>query len=157
MANPDPDLYTISVGVKPVFGTLGRERPLCAALSFDVTSRPFDEKSQRATVKPVWDGHSLVVRPGDYVQLKVGCIGFPVQSKARLRVEWKALDGREWPDAPVSAEQPAQVPPNAGFDGKRFSFRPVIALPDRLDTYCDLTREGNTVIGYDPDMFVDEC
>lgn len=151
MANPDPDIYTVHVGAKPVRGR-GRRRDLAGALTIAVTRTPKDGKSIR-----VRNPANLVMRPGDSLQFELGDIPFP-KKDPRMRIDWKWLTGKEWPDAPTVAGKPGRLPPDAGFACQLFRYCISVSLGvDAKLPVQEVDAEGHTVITIDPDIGSDEC
>lgn len=152
MANPNPDLYTIRVGASPVNSPLSG-KPLYAGLTFEVVRKPASGKEREAKVE---DPHNLVLRPGDFLSFEIGEVAVPCD-QPRLSVEWKAITGKEWPEAPRSPGKPAQIPPKAGFACQLYSYAASLdlGLDARLPAQkleCD-----KTIVTYDPGFGTDEC
>lgn len=154
MANENPELFRIHVGVKRIDSPTTR-KPLSAALTFDVTREPLIDKG--VPYRGELDPQNLVVRPGDAIEFAVGKIEFDAP-KPILKVKWKSLTGKEWAEAPVYAGKRGQVPARAGFGGQVFCFRAEIDLRTNLRLPAQIvSTEATTLVGVDPEVIVDEC
>ena len=152
MANPNPDLYVIRVSAEPVVSPTTK-RVLYGALQFDVRRRADCGSGRERKV----DIDTLVVRPGDSLTFELGEIPF-VSKAPRLRLNWKFPTGKRWGDAPNKPGVVAQIPPDKGFGGMRFSFGAKIDLNvDAKLPAQSVSRKGTTVLKLDPDVVVDEC
>ena len=151
MANPNPDLYTVRIGAKPVISPTTR-KPVYGALTFEATRTPAEGKPVE-----VADPLNLLMRPGDSIQFEIGKIDLPV-GEATLAVSWKSKTGKDWPDAPKSAGKPGRLPPNAGYGNQLWSYTVSLDLGAnaRLPAQSVDSR-GNTVISIDPDAGSEEC
>lgn len=152
MANPNPDLYTIRIGADAVKSP-NSGKPLYAGLTFEVVRKPVDGKSREgATLSP----HNLVLRPGDYVAFEIGEVTVPCD-QPRLKIEWKAITGKEWPEAPTSPGKPVQIPPKAGFACQLYSYSASLDLGVNAKFPAQKVDCDNTVVTLDPDFGTDEC
>lgn len=155
MANENPELFKINVGVKRIDSPTTR-KPLSAALTFDVTREPLMGKGV-VPYRGEIDAHSLVVRPGDALEFAIGKIEFDVP-KPTLKVDWKSLTGKQWAEAPVYPGKRAQIPAKAGFGGQIFAFRAEIDLRTNLRLTAQVvSTESTTLVSIDPEVIVDEC
>ena len=152
MANPNPDLYTIRIGAQPVKSPR-TGKLLQGALTFEVVRKPIEGKGRESQVE---DPHNLVVRPGDYVEFQIGDVELPCE-EPRLKVEWKAVTGKEWPDAPLVPGKPAQMPPKAGYACQLFSYAASLDLGLDAKLPAQRVESDHTVITYDPGCGCDEC
>lgn len=154
MANENPELFTIHVGVKRIDSPTSR-KPLTAALTFNVTRQPLLGKG--VPYRGDLDPHSLVVRPGDAIEFEIDKIEFDAP-KPTLQITWKSLTGKEWPEAPAFPGKRGQVPPKAGFAGQIFAFRAEMDLRTNLRLPAQvISTEMTTLVGIDPEVIVDEC
>ena len=153
MANEKPDLYTIRISAVPV-ASPRTGRKLFGTLLYRVTRKPFIEQCDETTVA---SAHNLIIRPGDYVAFELDKIELPSKN-AKLTVDWKAVTGKEWEDAPRTTGKPGQIPPDAGFACQIYSYTASLDLGVDAELpaqKCNM--EGSTVITLDPDVETDEC
>ena len=154
MANDNPELFRIRVGVKRIDSPTFR-KPLSAALTFDVTREPL--MGNGVPFRGETDAQNLVIRPGDAIEFAIGNIEFDAP-KPTLKVEWKSLTGKEWAEAPVYEGKRGQIPAKAGFGGQVFAFRAEIDLRTNLRLPAQvISTESTTLVGVDPEVIVDEC
>ena len=151
MANPNPDLYTVRIGAKPVVSP-NTQRPVYGALTFEAVRTPPEGESQK-----VDDPLNLLMRPGDSLQFEIGEIELPT-GKPTLTLAWKSKTGKDWPEAPTSPGKPGRIPPNAGFGNQLWSYTASLDLGTdaRLPAQA-VDSQGNTVISIDPDGGTEEC
>ncbi len=154
MANENPELFKIHVGVKRIDSPTTKKL-LTAALTFDVTREPLLGKGvpHRSGVNP----YNLVVRPGDELEFVIGEIEFEAP-KPTLTLKWRCLTGKQWPEAPVNAGQRGRIPARAGFAGQLLCYEAIINLNTNLHLPAQVvSTEGTTLVEVDPEVIVDEC
>ena len=156
MANKNPDLYTIRLGVKQIRSAVSKN-PVCAKLTVGVTKRPYAGGEETTVGGDAWDGITLVARPGDWVQFELGDIDFKGYGSPSLSIEWKKTGGKGWPTAPTAFGKPMQIPPGEGFGAQRLSWKADLDLGKDLDLPCQIKSDsGTTLVSIDPDIIVDE-
>lgn len=156
MANENPDLYTIRLGVRQVASAVTKD-PITAKLTVDVTRRPQAGGKAAAVDDYGWDGITLIVRPGDYVQFELGDVDFKTSAEPTLHIEWKTRGGRGWPEAPTAFGQPVQIPPRQGYGLQHLSWRAELDFGQDLELPSQVkSARGTTIVSLDPDIIVDE-
>ena len=154
MANDNPDLYRISVGVRRINSPhTGKLLSVRHNIRRDAQSLKGKEAlTAPAVILRIWWFGPATSLSSNWARWR------SKPAEPALQIKWKSLTGKEWADAPVALGKRGQIPAKAGYGGQIYAFTAEVDLRTNLRLPAQmLSAKMTTMVGVDPEVIVDEC